>query len=260
MIEGKTDWANRAEGGYENLGWVTNTDLLQRLVDLAELQGGETVVDIGTGSQAVLNAVAAKLPDGIVYGFDTSPEMMVRKEGELPQNARLFVADATKIPLTPACVDVAFARMVYHHLPLGIIPVALQSTERVLKPGGRFLICEYVAPQNAWDFERGVFDIKEPERNLWTEEELKDLIQKRWNGPVRLEQAILGQYSVRDWLTKSGLSQDKQDQILALYLNAPDEIRQAMNINYQDGDALVDRPFAYVIASRNHDEQATTAN
>src|SRR5690606_11472153 len=59
--------------------------------------------------------------------------------------ARFVVADASKPPvaeLSTGSVDVAFATMVMHEMP---VPVRLlQETRRVLKPGGRLLVYEWV--------------------------------------------------------------------------------------------------------------------
>jgi SAM-dependent methyltransferase len=240
-------WERRAQGGYERLGWVTAPEPLRKIIELAGLKGDEMVVDVGTGSQVVSNAIAERLGEnGKVIGFDHSPEMLRR--GSL--NGRLFVADARAVPLPENTTDLVTARMVYHHLP--DVDSAIRESYRVLTPGGKLIVSEYVPPdEEALAFERQVFDIKEPERHLWTGEQLAALIITNWNsgGEVLLDNDIMPQYSVRDWMNKSGLSEDIREAVLTFYMDAPPEIVKKMGVTHTvDGDALVDRPFAFVRA------------
>lgn len=242
-------WTGRAEG-YGALGWVSASGPLQATVEAAHLKGGETVLDIGTGSQAVLEALKKKLgPEGRVFGFDVSLKMLTIGD---PGENNVFVANVNRIPLLSGIVDVATARMVFHHLRDFEPPLA--EVGRILKPHGRLVIGEYIAPDNAvLAFEREVFNIKEPGRHLWTPEGLIQDVQNSWKfGQVALGRgAVMRQYSVRDWMGKSGLPQKTQDAVLAKYLQAPPEIVEKMKVTFTDeGDALVDRPFTYVVAHK----------
>lgn len=250
-------WHTRAQAGYKQLGWVNASEPLQKMVELAALKGDEIVVDAGTGSHAILKALAPHLiKGGRVYGFDVSAEMMDPMIRSQYPNAHLFQGDVYALPLRDNSVDLMTARMVYHNL--SDVALALREAKRVLRPGGRLIVCEYVTPENqaAWQHERNVFDIKERGRNLWTGSQLETLIKSVWdreyhNGHVRAEFATLAQYSVRDWMSKSGLPSETQQNIVDLYLNAPEAVSGPMRITYtEDNDALVDRPFTFVVATR----------
>lgn len=257
MIEAKTDWSVRANGEFENLGWVKSTVLLDKMVGLAELKGNETIVDVGTGSLAVFDAFAQRLDENSrVFGFDKSKDMIGRGKNILRSKDSVFIADTLRIPLPSEIADIVTARMVYHHIPKADLPHVIEESGRLLKPGGKMIVSEYVAVDlEVYEFERRVFDIKEPERNLWTGRQLADLISSNWqdfspNDPnIHLSMAVLEQYSIKDWMSKSGLPSEKQEQILNLYLQASEVIKRKMGITVnQKGDALVDRPFAYVVA------------
>lgn len=255
--ERKTDWAQRAGGGYEKLGWVSASNLLGHITELTELKGHEVIVDVGTGSQAVLNTLSPFLTNGgVAIGFDMSSEMLARKDTSKSQNL-IFLGDAKGIPLPDSVADVVTARMVLHHIPECDLPKVVSEMSRIAKSEARIVVCEYVAlDQEVWEFERGVFNIKEPERHLWTGPELRSIVQSGMDGRQMTENslsyAILPQYSVKDWMGKSGLPQDKQQAVLEKYLSAPGEIVEKMGISYtQDNDALVDRLFAYVLTKTN---------
>lgn len=248
-------WTMRAGGGYEQLGWVKAGNLLEKIVELADLKGHEKVVEVGTGSQAVLDVVTPHLNKGGRYlGFDISAIMMARKQGIRPKNSTLLVADAYRAPFASGVVDVVIARMVYHHLD--DVSAALKEAQRILRPGGKLIISEYVAgDEEVLAFERQVFDIKERGRNLWTGVQLAGIVENAWgHDSIQLDYAVMPQYSVRDWMGKSGLPQEDQIAVLDLYKKAPLSVIQKMGITYcrdvQGVDALVNRPFAYVVAEK----------
>jgi ubiquinone/menaquinone biosynthesis C-methylase UbiE len=257
MVEIRTNWSVRANGEYENLGWVKSTVLLDKMVELAQLRGNETIIDVGTGSLAVFDAFAQRLDENSrVFGFDISKDMIGRGKDIRRSSGSVFIANTLRIPLPSEIADIVTARMVYHHIPKAELPQVIEESKRLLKPGGRMIVSEYVAVDpEVYEFERRVFDIKEPERNLWTGSQLADLISSNWQDSslhdpsVQLSMAVLGQYSVKDWMSKSGLVLEKQALILNLYLQASHDIKSKMGITVtQEGDALVDRPFAYVVA------------
>lgn len=250
-------WQQRAAGGYEQLGWVTASAALEKVIAVANLQGHEVAVDVGTGSQAVLSIISSQLHEGgKAYGFDISHEMLLRG----PRRVPLFVADAHHIPLPSQSTDLLTARMVYHHLE--DIEAAIHESHRLLKPGGKLIVGEYVAVDDeVWQFERRVFDIKESGRHLWTGEELSRLVQHHWpaNCPVSVGYGTIPQYSVKDWMGKSGLPQDTQDAVCRCYLDAPESITRKMNISLtNDNDALVDRLFAFVLALKGSNSDTKT--
>src|SRR4030095_11476992 len=68
---------------YDLLAWLLMRGkegaFRERVVDLARLQSGESVLDVGCGTGTL--AIAAKQrvgPTGAVYGIDASPEMIAR--------------------------------------------------------------------------------------------------------------------------------------------------------------------------------------
>lgn len=245
-------WSTRSQG-YSNLGWVNNGSLLESIVDLAQLEGDETVVDIGTGSQAVLDKVAKRLKRGVAYGFDVSADMLKRREGtSRPDNTHLLVASVYDIPFGNESAHCAIARMVFHHL--GDINDALKEVDRILKPGGKLVVSEYIeGDEEILSFEEAVFDIKERGRHLWTGGQLMRKIATGWRseGYINCIGGILPQYSVRDWMTNSGLTKEAQQEVLGIYLAAPRTIQHKMNFTFTpDGDVLVDRPFLHVTAKK----------
>jgi ubiquinone/menaquinone biosynthesis C-methylase UbiE len=231
---------------YDRLGWVNAPGPLDKMVEMANLKGHETVIDIGTGSQAILHTLEPAIKTGKLIGFDISAAMLGKNR---PNSNVLLVADANTQPFPNDFADLMTARMVLHHLSNPLVPI--KEAYRVLKPGGKLIVGEYVATDpEVYSFERKVFDIKEPGRHLWTGDQLVELVANAWSSnKIDLGYGLINQYSVRDWMEKSGLPTKTQKAVLDEYINAPKGIIKKMNINYtEDSDALVDRPFAFVVA------------
>lgn len=246
-------WDQDRSADYNKLSWVKARGLLDKITELADLRGGELVVDAGTGSQIILDRIATDLlekDDGLVIGFDMSLGMIQSREGCLPPNARLVLADFCDMPFPTTSVDVITARQVLHNLPL--VGRAITEAGRVLREGGKFIGVEYVATDDeVLDFERTIFDIKEPGRNLWTGEIFKSIVEKFWgNSAVTLHYFNLEHYSVGNWMENSGLSRKDQQRIIDLYHRAPESIVKKMNLIKENGDILTDRLFAHIVAVR----------
>jgi len=108
------------------------------VVDLA-VQRGDTAIDVGCGTaRAFVPLRTAVGPDGVVLGFDVTPEMIA--EAVCLDRARLgglVVADGFRLPLADASVDAVFtAGFLSHAAPHR----GLQELARVTRSGGRLCV------------------------------------------------------------------------------------------------------------------------
>jgi SAM-dependent methyltransferase len=109
-------------------------DLLSRPV-----RAGETVLYAGCGTGWLAAGLPRAVPGLSVIGVDVSQGMIegARAAGAWP----LLRADAQRLPLATASVDLIVTRGVLHHLP--DVPAALTEWRRVLRPGGAVVVtCE----------------------------------------------------------------------------------------------------------------------
>ena len=119
-------------------------------VDLAAVQAGERVLEVGcgTGSLALVAARRAG-PAGKVYGIDPDP-VMIATSREKAAKARLDVAFEVglieKLPFEAGEFDVVLSSLMLHHLPDDLQKLGLAEVRRVLKPGGRFLAVDIEPP------------------------------------------------------------------------------------------------------------------
>jgi ubiquinone/menaquinone biosynthesis C-methylase UbiE len=137
--------------GYDLLAWLLllgrERSFRERLVRLARLETGESVLDIGCGTGSL--AIAAKRrvgPSGAVQGIDPSPEMIARAEKKA-RKAGVDVVFSTGIaealPFPDAHFDVVLSTLMLHHLPRATRQQCVREIHRVLEPGGRVLAVDF---------------------------------------------------------------------------------------------------------------------
>ena len=119
----------------------------EKVIGLARLKPGESVLDVGCGTGTL--AIAAKRrvgPTGMVNGIDASPEMIARADRKA-KKARVEVvfknAVVEALPFPDAHFDVVLSTLMLHHLPRKAREQCAREMRRVLKPGGRVLAVDF---------------------------------------------------------------------------------------------------------------------
>lgn len=117
-------------------------------LELANPQSGEVVLDVATGTGAVLRALAQRKPrPAAAIGIDRSQAMLERVR-QLPTGWRLDRGDATSLPFPGERFDVVIASFVLHLLDQASLERALHEIRRVLRTGGRAVTVTPVAPRS----------------------------------------------------------------------------------------------------------------
>ncbi|PZR94305.1 MAG: SAM-dependent methyltransferase [Candidatus Nephthysia bennettiae] len=121
---------------------------LERMLELARMTGSERVLDVATGGGHTALAFAPHARE--VVATDLTPAMLAAAARHLARkgasNVRFQVADAEELPFQDAQFDVVTARFAPHHFPQPRAFVA--ESARVLRPGGRLIIFDNVAPED----------------------------------------------------------------------------------------------------------------
>ncbi len=239
-------WAKRA-GSFEKLEWASRHDYLQSVVHAGELEPTDVVLDGGTGTGLIANAVAPHVAK--VIGIDISPEMMDGKTTR-GQNCTFQIGDIRAMKFPANYFSKVFARMVFHELIDGVDKAA-RECHRVVKAGGKFILSEGVPPSRATgDWYTEMFRLKE-ERLTFFPESLEDLLSRAGFMDIQTRIHISPQVSIRNWLQNSGLGSSRQQKIMQMHLDMPPTIGEAYRATFtDDGDVLVDMKFAIVVGTK----------
>jgi ubiquinone/menaquinone biosynthesis C-methylase UbiE len=140
-----------AAAAYDWLIWLATFGregiFRERVVRLARLEAGESVLDVGCGTGTL--AIAAKRcvgSTGAVFGIDASPEMIARarkKARKAGLEVRFEHAFTQALPFPDACVDVVLSTIMLHHLSRAARQQCAREVRRVLKPSGRVLAVDF---------------------------------------------------------------------------------------------------------------------
>jgi demethylmenaquinone methyltransferase/2-methoxy-6-polyprenyl-1,4-benzoquinol methylase len=127
------DLANSVFSLGQDKGWR------QAAARAAGPAAGEVAVDVACGTGALTRELEALTPGALVAGFDFSLEMLARAGG-----GRFAAGDALQLPLADAAVDVVTIAFGLRNLPEPA--QGLLEFRRVLRPGGRLVVCEFSQP------------------------------------------------------------------------------------------------------------------
>ncbi len=112
-------------------------DLHGACVDLAELTGDESVLDVGCGNGRYLAELHTRGHRGFACGADLS-EGMLRSARPVAGDAPLLVSDAQALPFASDSFDVVLVMHMLYHVPDRAQAIA--EIRRVLRPGGVALV------------------------------------------------------------------------------------------------------------------------
>ncbi|MEZ5126074.1 MAG: class I SAM-dependent methyltransferase [Thermoleophilia bacterium] len=118
----------------------------QRLIELLELSGSETILDFGAGTGMYSLPIADAVPDGELIAVDEQPELLEMLRDKLAANTpagRVSIVANTdgRVPLDDAVAQRIFMINVFHHIHGD--PAALAEVMRLLAPGGILLAAEF---------------------------------------------------------------------------------------------------------------------
>jgi ubiquinone/menaquinone biosynthesis C-methylase UbiE len=152
-------WVMNLGWRYDLLVWFFDTFLLrgtlrklpQRTADLAQLQVGEAVLDVGCGTGALAMVACTRVgAEGHVCGIDPGPRQVDRARTKAERaglSIDFQVGVIEQLAFPDHSFDVVLSTLVMHHLPDDLKRLGLAEIVRVLKPGGRLVIIDFKRAQ-----------------------------------------------------------------------------------------------------------------
>jgi ubiquinone/menaquinone biosynthesis C-methylase UbiE len=138
---------------YDPLTWLLRLGgTRQTLLREAELRPGHRVLDIGCGTGTLAILAKRSVPGAEVTGIDPD-EMALARARKKARRAGVEVhfeaARADALPCPDASVDRVLSSFMFHHLQGDDKRAMLDEVRRVLKPGGRLHLQDFVPAGHA---------------------------------------------------------------------------------------------------------------
>ena len=250
-----TDTVRRQFGpvasAYASSDYHSSGPDLAKLVDGAQLTGNERVLDIGCGAGHTAIALA---PHALhVTAVDVTPEMLgvaadlAARRGLT--NIDFQRQDATDLPYPDARFDVVSSRVAAHHCH--DVRAFVAEAARVLKPGGRLLLADTIAPEDpALDTFCNAFELlRDPShvRN-WRLSEWFALMREQELQPELLFQFDLD-LEITPWFERQQTAPDRRTGVLALFAGAGETARAAFHLLRKPGWFTL--PIALIRATKS---------
>ncbi len=124
--------------------------LRERTVQLAQLEPGNQVLEVGCGTGTLSLAAKQKVgPTGRVYGIDIIPQMIElsqRKAAQAGVDIAFQLGSLDDIPFPANQFDAVLCSFMIFHMSEAVRCKGLQEIYRVLKPQGRLLVLDLTPP------------------------------------------------------------------------------------------------------------------
>jgi len=128
---------------YDLWGANTEGDARKAGIKLAQIQDGESILDVAVGTGLILSDVVRQNPGGFNAGIDISAGMLEKAQEKLvgiTARVELKVCSAFEIPYPDRSFDLLLNGYMFDLMPFEAMPRILAEFRRVLKPEGRLVL------------------------------------------------------------------------------------------------------------------------
>ncbi|GAB7388168.1 class I SAM-dependent methyltransferase [Bacillaceae bacterium] len=213
---------------------------LAKLVEISAVSSSDDVLDVATGGGHVANALAPMAAK--VTALDLTRDMLeaARRfiEGNGHQNVEYVQGDAERMPFGDRTFDLVTCRIAPHHFP--DVERFIEEVYRVLKPGGRFLLVDNVAPEE--DEADWYYNEIEKRRDCshfraWKKSEWLRMLEK--SGFVIEEwHRFAKEFPFETWCDRMKLPESEKRELSRFMLQAPEKIRGKLRI-VSEGERII---------------------
>jgi ubiquinone/menaquinone biosynthesis C-methylase UbiE len=133
--------------------FVREERYMQPLIDRADIQSGQHVLDVGCGTGTLALMVKQARPGARVFGIDADPQMLRVARGKSAQRGlevEFRQGFASQLPYPDCSFDRVISTLMIHHLKTPDKEGMAREVSRVLKPEGRMHVLDFGQPRTAY--------------------------------------------------------------------------------------------------------------
>ncbi len=130
---------------YNYWSWLTESKAQQKALELAKIQDGESILEVGVGTGTFFMKIVEHNRKGRNEGIDLSPAMLTKAEKLLKKRSadahfNLSIGNAYDLPFEAETFDLVVNNFMLDLLPEADFGKILKEFRRVLRPGGRVVL------------------------------------------------------------------------------------------------------------------------
>ncbi len=224
---------------------------LARAAEVLNPEGG-VHLDVATGAGHTAFIIAPRVDRVIASDLTVSMLESARKNGgeKGVENARLLCTDAESIALADASVDSVSVRIAPHHF--SDVQASIREMGRVLKPGGRIVFIDNLAPEEPPEAERyNHFEtVRDPSHNRC--DSLPVLVEMFENAGLEIlyTETLRKRMDFEEWVDRPHLSDEVRADLRRFLDEASPAIRYWMNPRLEEGKLYFDEIEGVILARR----------
>ena len=225
----KQHFIKRALNYNVSSSWVDDPELIRKIKDLARSKPKEYVLDIATVTGKIARVFCGHAH--YVVGLDICREMILQAR----ECADEFVlALAEKLPFRDRAFDVCVCRQGLQFMDLDAV---ISEICRILKPGGRVVLCHLTAYCEEDKEETFLIQkLRNPARkNFFMPEDIPGLLKQK--AFMAVEHFVyITRESVNQWIDNHAIDAQRRRQIFDVYRNSSDSFKRIHDIEFRNGD------------------------
>lgn len=137
-------WDERVGAWEEVAATESFLAIRDRIVELAQPRIDDYAVDLGAGTGLLALAIAPRVRE--LVAVDISEQMLARLDDAAAadgvHNVEPVIADLRRLPLEDESATLVVSNYAFHHLDDAGKELALAEARRILRPGGRLVLCD----------------------------------------------------------------------------------------------------------------------